>query len=304
MIADLAFVWALAAQPAVQTAPSPAGSQNRFWEERLVRAGFPALQPRGEFRRVMLSDPYMMLPVPGLELRRRASGEVDLVLQYPEWRSDPIAVDPALWDAVPAETLFAPPPRRPARSTPPAICHGWSAVIQDDTGRLANWHACADEATPVAEFAERLVTAAVATRPDCAADPASPFFAFQHCFGLKPELEDPALEAAFAPLRREWDAVPGSDALGAARRALQTPDLRYGNAIWRNARRAVEAVKATQDQRRDLSQRLARLSFEARTASPADRYRISRTLGHWSDFTAGQDQNYASLLEQLLAVEP
>ena len=304
MIAELGLVWALAASPAVQTAPSQAETQNRFWEDRLARAGFPALQPPAEFRRVMLSDPYMMLPVPGLELRRHASGEVDLVLQYPEWRSDPIAVDPTLWDAIPAETLFAPPPRQPARSTPPAICHGWSAVIQNDTGQLASWHACSGEPTPVADFTEQLVTAAVATKPDCAADPASPFFAFQHCFGLKPELEDPALEAAFAPLRREWDAVPGSDALGAARRALQAPDMRYGDAVWRNARHYVEAVKATQDQRRDLAQRLSRLSFEARTASPADRYRLSRTLEHWTDFTDGQNRNYVQLLEQLLAVEP
>lgn len=303
MIAELGLAWALAVTP-VQIASSAAETQNRFWEDRLARAGFPALQPAGEFRRVMLSDPYMMLPVPGLELRRHASGEVDLVLQYPEWRSDPIAVDPGLWDVVSAETLFAHPPRQPARSTPPPICHGWSAVIQDDTGRLASWHACGGETTPLAGFAERLVAAAVAAKPDCALGPASPFFAFQRCFGLTPELEDPALEAAFAPLRQEWDAVPGSDALGAARRAMQTPDMRYGNATWRNARRYAEAVKATQDQRRDLSQRLARLSFEARTASPADRYRLSRTLEHWSDFTAGQDQNYASLLEQLLAVEP
>lgn len=303
MIAELGLVWALAATP-LQTTPSPAQTQNRFWEERLARAGFPALQPAGEFRRVMLSDPYMMLPVPGLELGRHASGEVDLVLQYPEWRSDPIAVDPSLWDAIPAETLFAPPPRQPAHSTPPAICHGWSAVIQDDTGRLASWHACAGDATPVAGFTERLVTAAVATKPDCAADPASPFFAFQHCFGLKPELEDPALEAAFAPLRREWDAVPGMEALGAARRALQAPGMNYGDEAWLAARRAVEASRTTQEQRRDLSQRLGRLLFQSQNASSADRYRLSRTLEHWSDFTAGQDRNYVHLLEQLLAVEP
>lgn len=309
MIAAFGLGLALVIAPGLQTAPSSTDVDRRFREERLIRAGFPPLQPAGSFRRLLLSDPYMMLPVPGLEMRRRASGELDLVLQYPAWRSEPIPVDPALWDVVPAERLFPEPvvtpipPPAPSSSVPPPICHGWSALVQDDAGRLASWHACGGETSPIAEFAAALINAAVAAEPDCAPDEASPYFAFQRCFGLKPELEDPALEAVFAPLRREREAIRGAEILAAARRSLQAPEMRRDDAAWFTANESVQAVKATLDQHRDLSRRLAELSFGSPHASPADHYTMSRTLEHWSNSTASQDRNYIDLLEQLLAVE-
>ncbi|MFC5346019.1 hypothetical protein ACETK8_04960 [Brevundimonas staleyi] len=308
MFAELSLILTLTAQ-SVQPTVSGMEMQRRFEAERLTRAGFPPIQPPGvAFRRVLLFDPYMMLGVPGLELRRDATGAVDLIVQYPEWRSDPVRVAPDLWDTIATDAVFAPRApvvrERPAGSPPPPVCHDWSGVVQDEAGRTASWGECGGEPSLPRQMTERIVAAAMTTRPDCAPDTPSPLFAFQRCFGLNETLGDPALEAAFAPLRQAWGAVPGAQALAAARRALQAPGMRHGDVAWSNARQAVAAVKVTQDQRRDLSQRLARLSLDARTASQGDRYILTNTQRHWAEFTAGQDQNYAALLEELLAVEP
>lgn len=308
MFAELPLILVLASSPIpAQAAVAGQEAQHRFLTERLTRAGFPPIQPAGlAFRRVQLSDPYMMLGVPGLEIRRDAGGAVDLVVQYPEWRSEPVRLDPAVWDAVSTDAVFAPPPPReppPPGSPPPPVCHAWSAIIQDEAGRTTSWNACSADASEGQAMTLRLVTAAMATRPDCPSDVGSPFFAFRSCFGLKPELDDPTLEAAFAPLRTAWDQIPGVEVLAAARRALQSPDMQRGDAAWVNARRAVDAVKAMQAQRRELITALTRVSHQAMSASQADRYRISQSLEYWSDFTNDQDRNTLQLLEQLLAVE-
>lgn len=312
MFVELPLVLVLASQSmSAQAAVSGQDTQQRFLAERLARVGFPPIQPPGAaLRRVQLSDPYGMLGVPGLELRRDGAGAVDLVIQYPEWRSEPVRVDAAVWDAVSSDQVFAPAPspvREPAPTgpppTPPPVCHAWSAVIQDEAGRMAAWSACSPATGAGQEMTLRLVTAAMATRPDCPSDAASPFFAFQRCFGLKPELDDATLETAFAPLRQQWGQIAGAETLAAARRALQSSEMRRGDALWTSARRAVDAVRATQTERRDLINGLARISYQAMSASQADRYKISQSLEHWSDFTDSQDRNYVQLLEQLLAVE-
>lgn len=308
MFVELALILTLASPPLPpQAVVSGQEAQQRFLAERLTRAGFPPIQPAGvAFRRVQLSDPYMMLGVPGLEIRRDAGGAVNLVVQYPEWRSEPVRLDPAVWDAVSTDAVFAPPPPRerpPPGSPPPPVCHAWSAIIQDEAGRTTSWNACSADASEKQAMTLRLVTAAMATRPDCPSDVGSPFFAFRSCFGLKPELDDPILEAAFAPLRTAWDQIAGAEALAAARRALQSQEMRRGDAAWTTARRAVDAVRATQTERRDLINGLARISHQAVSASQGDRYKISQSLEHWSDFTNGQDRNYVQLLEQLLAIE-
>ncbi len=309
MFVELPLILALVSQPVPAQAVSGSEAQRRFFAERLVRAGFPPIQPTGvALRRLQLSDPYGMLGVPGLEVRRDGEGTVHLVIQYPEWRSEPVAVDAAVWDAVSADEVFAPPPAPRLAPTgppppPPPVCHAWSAVIQDEAGRTAAWSACSPAIGAGQAMTLRMVTAAMATRPDCPSDAASSFFAFQRCFGLRPELDDATLEAAFSPLRRQWGQIAGAEALAAARRALQSQEMRRGDAAWTTARRAVDAVRATQTERRDLINGLARISHQAVSASQGDRYKISQSLEHWSDFTNGQDRNYVQLLEQLLAIE-
>lgn len=310
MLAALSLILALTSPPTAQQATVPAEEMERSArEERLHRAGFPPIQPQGfAFRRVMLSDPYMMMGVPGLEVRRDAAGTVDLVVQYPEWRSQPVAIPADLWDAVADDQAFAPPPRPahdPTRSAsrPPPICHDWSALIQDETGRTGAWHGCSGEAAAVRDVALRIVAAAMTTRPDCDPESPSPLFAFQRCFGIGSELDDPALEAVFAPLRRDWDGLPGAQVLAAARRALQGQGMRQGDAAWTRARAAVDDVRAIQTRRRELIRDVGQLAYRARSGSQADRYRLRLSLEHWSDFTNAQDGNTLDLLEQLLAVE-
>lgn len=280
-----------------------------FERDRFVQAGFPPL-PEGEpraFRRLILSDPYRMLAVPGVEVARSADGATTLTIQYAGWRSPPASLDEEVWATLIADdTVFA--PRRVAavsraaevdRGPPPPVCHDWGVSIQADDGRVASWHGCSDE-SPVGEAALRIIRLAMTTRPDCGFDPASPFFAFNTCFQPRPELDDPALETVFGPLRQAYEAMPGAQRLGTARQAIAALGDAPDDAAWARARAAVARVREGHDSRRGLLQQLIQLNHGAVDASAADKTKMRRTIEAWSSFLDAQDRNYIGLLEDLV----
>lgn len=316
MAIGLVFAAILSAFPssAQATGKSSPDVNQAYWRSRFEEAGFsPIRKPNepAELRRLLLTDPYHMIAVPGVELQWFEDGRTTLLIQYPAWRSETVAVDPSFWTRATANdlVLFEAPraAEERARTTgpiqPPPICHDWAGLVQTGDGRVALWSGCSRSQTEQAAIAQdvilEIVNAAMTTRPDCEPNDASPFFAFQSCFGIRPELDDPELEAAFAPLRQKWNDASGFAALSEARRSLRAPEMRLGNAAWIDARQAMASFKAVQDERRQLLQQLTQMNFEAYSASDADRFRMKTTLQHWGETLDGQERNYTNLLEQL-----
>jgi hypothetical protein len=285
--------------------------QRKFEHRLFSEAGFvPIAELRAEgrvVRRLLLADPYMILPVPGIELERLADGRVTLRLQYPGWSSEPVPVDATAWDALASiegavfeRPVFRPTPPRASPQSPPPLCHGWILRFEADYHRTASWAQCGGGKTPAYDYAIRLVQLAIGTKPGCTFEPDNPFFSFNKCFMATQALDDPELEAKFGVLRKEYDEAPAADRLAEARRALKAPELALGSTAWLDARAAVRRFREVQKLREDRLQQLRQLASEAVDASDADKAKMQRTIEHWSDFVRSQEPNYSDLLQRLV----
>lgn len=285
--------------------------QRKFERKLFAEAGFAPiaemLVEKREVRRVLLQDPYMILAVPGIELERRVDGSVTLRLQYQGWSSPPAPVDRAAWDELARlePEVFAKPALRvtrsePAPSSPPPHCHGWMARIQADHERITSWTTCSGGGlTPAAIYASRLAGLAVSTTPKCKVEQGNEFWSFTNCFKVTFELDDPALEAQFAALRKDYDEAPGAERLAEARNALRAPGLALGNEAWLAAREAIRRFRETHSTRQDRLQKLEKLYRDATNASDGDRAKMRRAIEHWSDFLRSTETNYSRLLQDL-----
>ncbi|WP_347303508.1 hypothetical protein V5740_02455 [Croceibacterium sp. TMG7-5b_MA50] len=288
--------------------------QRAFVRELFDRAGFAPvaeLSAEGrEVRRMLLRDPYGGLPVPGVELERRASGEVTLRLQYRNWSTDPVQVAASAWqelaaleDAVLTQADFVPlPPSPPSSSSPPLpppICHGWNARFEADYHRNASWSQCGGDRGPALDYAVAFAEIAVSSKAGCAFDRGDPFGSYNKCWGETLQLDDRALDRDFAALRAEYDAAHGHEQLGKARVALRVEGMEVGDPQWVAARDAVAEVKAVRDVRWDCLRRLQQLAGRASDASPADRAKMRQTVDHWSRWLTEQERNYAEVLQGL-----
>lgn len=297
-------------------------AEQRAFEHRLVsQAGFaPIAEAQAAnrvVRRVVLNDPYGMIPMPGIELEQLPDGRVTLRLQYrgsssvalnPSWTSDPIDVEPSAWEELAAleQPLFTRRPFRPIDpaslppppSQPPPICHAWSARFEADSERTASWSGCGGTDHPGYRYASRVVQLAVRSKAGCAGE-GDPFSSFGQCFALTTPLDDPALQAEFAILRKEYDEAPGSERLSAARQALRVPGLTLGSEAWFAAREAVGQFRDVHELRRQRLNRLVLLSGRAMAASAADRAKLQFAHANWSQFVQSQEANYAELLQGL-----
>jgi len=278
-----------------------------------TRAGFPPIeevQANGrQIRRLLLTDPYMMSAVPGIEVERHRDGHVTLRLQYFAWSGDSVSIDQVAWDALAAieQEAFAAPAYSPEpvsqRASPPppapAICHGWGLWLQASVERRAVWSQCGGRGGPIVDYAMQMLTLAMATRPNCRFERENPFASFSRCFSPTMSLDNPELEAIFAVLRREYYEVAGADRLAEARMALRAPSLTRGGSAWQSARAAIDRYKATNDYRSERLQRLRELASTAVNPSQADRAKMQLTIQDWSHFMQAQGSNYRSLVEQL-----
>lgn len=290
-------------------------AQRKFEHNQFTQAGFASIaEVRAEgrdVRRLLPEDPYMMLPVPGIELERLPDGRVTLRLQYRGWSSKPVPVDAAAWDALALQegAVFARPVfrRAPAQAppasppaSPPPICHGWIARFEADYGRTASWAQCGGGKTPAYNYAIRVVELAIGTKPGCTFEADNPFFSFSKCFAPTQALDDPELDAKFAVLRKEYDEAPGAERLAEARRALNVPGLTLGSKPWLDGRAAVKRFRDVQKLREDRLQQLRQLASARVNASDADKAKMQQTIAHWADFIRSQESNYSDLLQRLV----
>lgn len=284
-------------------------AEHQFRNQRFAEAGFVPIDQTGkrELRRLIVRDPYGFLPIPGIEIERRADGTVILTLQYWAWRSEPSTIAGQSWDRLIEldDAAFGPKPIKPppayARNAdPPPVCHGWMAHIQSSSGRTAGWWECQDGPGPQLSYLRAMVDAAMATRPDCKSEGEDPMWAFQKCFGVSEQLDDPQLEAIYSVLRKEYHDAPGADRLAEARIALRQPSLTIGSPQWRDARAAIAKVRAINNQRRELLRRLGELYYKSKDASKADKAKMKLAIDSWTQFIAAQESNYSDLLNRLV----
>lgn len=298
-------------------------AEQRAFERRLIsQAGFPPItevQAEGRVvRRVLLNDPYGMLPMPGIELERLGDGRVTLRLQYrgwssvalnPSWTSDPVEVERGAWDELAAieQPLFTRPafqPIDPATlppppSRPPPICHAWSARFEADWDRTASWSGCGGTDHPGYRYAAQVAELAVHSKAGCTFEASNPFGSFLDCFSFAKPLDDPALRAEFAILRKEYDEAPGMERLAAARQALRAPGMTIGSQAWLDARAAVMGFREVHELRRQRLNSLVQLSYRAANASAADRAKLQYMVESWSQSVQSQEPNYSELLRGL-----
>lgn len=281
-------------------------AEHDFRQKQFAEAGFASIDDmraaNRDVRRLMLNDPYGFLPIPAVEVERKADGEVQMTLQYRGWREGPIALDRRTWDRLQQydAAAFEPEEYQPAPQIKPGeappVCHAWMAHLQSSSGKTAGWWQCRQGPGPQLSMVRVIVQAALAARPDCKEAEEDPLWAFSKCFGAKDELDDSKLEAVYSVLRKEYEEVPAADRLMEARIALRDPELKLGNAKWLEARAAVSRVREAMDYRRDRLQRLIELEHKAKDASAADRAKMRQAIQNWSQFTQSQWVNYSELL--------
>jgi hypothetical protein len=159
-------------------------------------------------RRTLLSDPYMILPVPGVEIEKKPDGQLILRVIGRGVATHEAKLDASQWERLakleagtfPERTYVPWEPVPPGAATPPPppppICHGWIVRFgAAESGRRRNgsWSVCGGaEADLEFAYAAEVARLAVATAPACSFEPKNPFWSFSTCFSPKPGPAAPA----------------------------------------------------------------------------------------------------------------
>jgi hypothetical protein len=294
-----------ALSPAAVLAQQQAAAHRMFEQRGFAPIADVATTDR-EVKRLLVSDPYMMLGgLPGIEIERARSGDVFLTVRYARWSRPPVKVDRRVWTELQAlePAVFAQdtrPVTGPASSGPPPICHGWRAQIETAPDRTTNWGECGGSPdSPRRGYAVALIRAAMGTRPDCAFDGSNPFWSFEKCFDERGTgYDDADLSKQTADLTRRWNDQGAGDLLGAARRALDVPGRTLGDARWLAARDAVFRFGAAVSARREPMETLSSLDSFAQYDA-ADRERLTAALNAWRDQEQQDETTYAGMLQEL-----
>lgn len=190
---------------AQQRADYERGQSNQiaFEQKLFVAGGFEPLEAvdtsQRSVKRALFEAPYIMLPVPGVEIERAANGSVTLTVVDRASSSAPATLSSAAWDRLTSlqGALFRQKPYVPwdppavdeAESEPPPICHGWIVRFgtMDDTGKgSGSWAQCGGKDQPELAYAVEMAKLAVSTRPTCKFDDRNPFGSFSACFAPQP----------------------------------------------------------------------------------------------------------------------
>ena len=188
---------ALAQESPDQRARFEAGQkrQSDFEHRLFVKAGFPLIGEAAaagrDLRRVLFSDPYMFLPVPGVEIERFADGHVTLRVFGRGTAVAPVTIAPSAWTELTQHdaAVFALQPYVPWTEykpgnplpPPPPICHGWIVRFESSDLRSATGGECLPRGEADA-YAVTVARLAVATRLDCEFVPTNPYWSFSQCF--------------------------------------------------------------------------------------------------------------------------
>lgn len=309
---------------AIPASAQSVAEQKRTWEQRqkddrafikqlFQESGFsppePMREARTQVRQFRLNDPYFILPVPGIQITRTTGGQVSAIIQYNGYVSASITLGAADWRTLAAReaAVFAPARFQPARAViqgaptpPPPMCHAWSVYVRTENERSGGWSGCSKSSPGTYAYVVAAIEAVMRAKPACSYGSADPFWSFQRCYGPTSKLDDPALDATYTQLLKEYSELPGAARLAEARMALAKPDLSLGSPDWLAAREAVSKAVAINDRRHDLLSRLHQLAGKARNTTPADRVKLSNTILAWNSFLLSQHRNNEDLLRRLV----
>ena len=177
-------------------------SQIQFEQKLFVDAGFQPLEAvaanKRTVKRALFEDPYMMLPVPGVEIEQMPDGSVTLKVIGRGGESSAAILPASAWTRLtnlegsmlrPRPYVAWDPAKAGAPSPPlPPICHGWIVRFgaADKTGLgSGSWAQCGGGDQPGWAYAVEIAKLAVSTRATCKFDKANPFWAFNTCFSAR-----------------------------------------------------------------------------------------------------------------------
>lgn len=302
----------LAALPLASPARSAPSSDDRAYVHRQMRmAGFAPLEEMTfggrDVRRVLLLDPYRMLPIPGLEFERHADGRLTMRTQHAGWTGQVFALTPEEWGRLAAleAAAYAPPPVVPIKTErPTVVIHCWGAFLEASPDKAAIWSGCAEKAVGATAYVEAALSLAI-DKMACPASERANLWRFVDCTRAHHPLDDPGLEAMFAELRTAYDSRhgQGADLLGRARAALRVAGANRTPERVATARQEVLAFGRHQEAFRELIQTGFAPLRKAEMRSDANAAILDRTRRVWLDSLAAQDRNYIGLLEELARLE-
>jgi hypothetical protein len=283
-----------------------------FFTSEFVAAGFPPVVPSQDvpvaFFRLLVFDPYVMLPVPSIGIDKLGDGRILMTVYHRGWKATPVALTPATWERLQqadasdqAALANADGPSSSTSRRSASVCHAWSTVTQKETGAIVSWHGCSGAEQP--SLAVAIMEIAVATRPDCQPTD-SVFERYSRCLAAARTLDDPDLDREFSALILASNGEDGSVILANARVALRHPNARLGNAEWQAAREAIEQHGRINASRQHRLDGMANLLGRAERSTAADKARISAVVANWRSFLIGQERNHIDLLERLSRIAP
>lgn len=305
----LAILAALSLASPATSAPSSDDRAYVHWQMRM--AGFAPLEEMTfggrDVRRVLLLDPYQMLPIPGLEFERHADGRLTLRTQHAGWTGQVFALTPEDWGRLAAleAAAYAPPPLAPVKTEQPAVVmHCWGAFLEASPDKATIWSGCVDKAIGGSAYVDAAISLAI-EKMVCPASEKASLWRFVDCTRAPQPLDDPALEAAFAELRTAYEARhgQGADMLGRARAALRAARANRATELVATARQEVLAFGGYQEALRELIQTGFAPFRKAEIRSAANAAILGRTRRAWLDNLAAQDRNYIGLLEELARLD-
>lgn len=308
-------VAAIAAPVAAQTAPDPAATaakvdadNARYAERRMAERGFvPMAEMRfagRDVRRALPSDPYGMMPIPGVEMERHRDGRITIRMVHPGWTDAAKPVTQAEWDAVAAlePAAFAPFRDPDLVRRPNVVIHCWSGMIAASPGAHATW-GCATREPPAATYAAAVLELAMA-KQGCAASDQDVWWRFSDCFKDNGVPDDPGVAEKLAAAKVRWQALRGDgpDLLLPARRALNEARQQPTPERIAAARAAVLAFGQRQRALREVVSGSFRDIPRPHQMSVRDAAIVEQTRDQWLSDIAAQTGNYTGMLEELAGI--
>lgn len=178
-------------------------NQAKFEQRLFTEAGFKPLADMLEAKRIvrrsLFEDPYMMLPIPGVEVEHLSDGTVTVRVVGRAGESEPVKLPAAAWRHLTSleGKILTPKPYVPwdppkfdlPSPPPPPICHGWIVrfgASENAVQGSGSWAQCGGKDQPGMAFAVEMARLAVESHPSCKFDPTNPFWSFSTCFTPRP----------------------------------------------------------------------------------------------------------------------
>lgn len=278
----------------------------RYAERRMAEMGFIPMQEMRfagrEVRRVLPTDPYGIMPIPGVEIERHRDGRRTIRLVHAGWTDAAKPVSEAEWDAVAAlePAAFAPFRDPGLVQRPNVVIHCWSGMIAASPDAHATW-GCASREPPAATYAAAIMELAMA-KHGCAPSDKPVWGRFPDCFMDKGVPDDPVVAEQLADAKLRWlaERAGGPDRLMTARRALKEARREPTPERIAAARAAVLAFGASQGALRAIMVEGFRGMPSPSRIGSRDAAILNQTRDLWLADIAAQTGNYVGMLEELV----